>query len=240
MRSSASASPRLKAWSWPSLPARRSRGHSVGHVLVDRQAAVGFAGHPGLGRRDPRPLARVGVPGECLGAREIALRHRMAVGGIHRQHEVGRHHRQHRATLFLVGGGHEHGQSIAEAQPLVSEEIERGDGFHAGVADLQPLTVARHACTAPCPRFPLPELRTAWHGWAKDEKTGREETMKRRRLLGGAAASAGLVALSQRGHAQTFPDTARAFRRALCAGRLDRHLRAHHRRANVGRCSASR
>jgi tripartite-type tricarboxylate transporter receptor subunit TctC len=30
--------------------------------------------------------------------------------------------------------------------------------------------------------------------------------MKRRRLLGGAAASAGLVALSQRSHAQTFPD----------------------------------
>ena len=239
MRSSASASPRLKAWSWPSLPARRSRGHSVGHVLVDRQAAVGFAGHPGLGRRDPRPLARVGVPGEFLGACEIALRHRMAVGGIHRQHEVGRHHRQHRATLVLVGGGYEHGQSIAEPQPLVIEEIERGDGFHAGVADLQPLTVPRHACPAPCPRFPLPELRTAWHVGQKTRKPGREETMKRRHLLGAAAARLAVSRCRTRPRAG-LSRQAGAFRRALRAGRLDRHLLAHHRRASCRSCSASR
>ena len=41
------------------------------HVLVDREAAVGLAGQPGVGRREPRLLARVGVGGQLLCAGKI-------------------------------------------------------------------------------------------------------------------------------------------------------------------------
>ena len=133
------------------------------HVLVDPEAAVGLAGGPRLGRGDPRKLARVGVGAQLLCAGKIALRACVALGRIHRQHEVGRHHRQQGAALFLVGGGDELGQPVGEAQPLAGEEIERGDRLHAGIAHLQPLTVPRHAC----PRCPNPGFRCpsfAWRG----------------------------------------------------------------------------
>ena len=84
------------------------------HLLVDREAA-------GRCRRRPRPRSRRARPVRAgwrrrrdiaWRARDSAWRRRVAFGRIHRQHEVGRHHRQQGAAFFLVGGGHELGQRL--------------------------------------------------------------------------------------------------------------------------------
>ena len=145
-----------------------------GHLLVDFQAAVGLAGDPGLGRGDPGALAGVGILPPVLSVLARA-RYRLAAspafGRVHGQDEVGRHHRQQRAAFFLVGGGDELGEPVAEAQPLLAEEIERGDRLRAGVAHVQSLTVPRQVC-------PLDSVGRASHDvsrWAKDEKTRRRK-----------------------------------------------------------------
>ena len=73
-------------------------------------------------------------------------------------------------TFFIcgVGGGDELREAIAEGQPFAGEEFEGGDRLATGVAHLQSLTVPRQTR----PRFPLAELRTAWH---PGQKPGRKE-----------------------------------------------------------------
>ena len=124
------------------------------HVLVDFQAAVGVAVDPGCRRGEPGLLASVGVRGKRLGAGEILTGGCAAFVGVHRQHEVGRHHRQERAACLLVGGGDELGQPVAEGEPFVAQEIQGGDRLRTGVAHLQSLTVPRHfRPQLPCPTF---------------------------------------------------------------------------------------
>ena len=145
-----------------------------GHVLVDLQAAVGVAVDPGRGRGEPGLLAGVGVPGKRLGAGEILARSLAAFVGVHRQHEVGRHHRQQRAACFLVGGGDELGEPVAEGQPFVAQEVERGDRLRTGVA--RPPALDR-----PAPRF-VPVCRCPTFACrGRLGKTGGN--MKRRHLL---------------------------------------------------------
>ena len=141
------------------------------HVLVDLQAAVGVAVDPGRGRGEPGLLAGVGVRGKRLGAGEILARRLAAFVGVHRQHEVGRHHRQERAACLLVGGGDELGQPVAEGEPFVAQEIQGGDRLRTGVAHLQPLTVPRHFR----PRLPLSNLRMPWQVGQKRQGRKHED-----------------------------------------------------------------
>jgi hypothetical protein len=132
------------------------------HLLVQRQGPVAIAVDPGLRCVDPGLLARADAPGHRHGARQMALSERAALRRVHRQHEIGRHHRQQRAFLFGVGGGDEAVQMLAEDQPFLAQEVERLYGVCIGVGDLQSLTVPHHEL-----RFSLAELRMAWHRCAK-------------------------------------------------------------------------
>ena len=109
-------------------------------LLVDREAPVAVAGEPGIRRLDPGLLARAGA-WHRLGPRHVFGAERTAFVRVHRQDEVGRHHRQQGARLFLVGGGHEAVEALAEDQPFLAQEVERLDGVRIGVRDFQPLTV---------------------------------------------------------------------------------------------------
>ncbi len=117
--SSVSASPRLKARSCASLPAKRSRGHSATILAELLQAA---------GRCRPRPRPRwrratrvraALAPAVIFCARvEVARRRRLAFGRIHGEDEARRDQRQHRALFFLVGGGDEVGEAACRSPAI--------------------------------------------------------------------------------------------------------------------------
>ncbi len=139
--SSVSASPRLKASSCASLPASRSRGHSETIRRKLLQAAVGVALDPELDGPEPCPLARAGTRRHLLRARQVASGRGLTLRRIHREDQTRRHEREHQALFLAVGGGHEVGEPLAEAQPFLRHKIERGDRALVRIAQLQPLPV---------------------------------------------------------------------------------------------------
>ena len=170
------------------MPASRSRGHSATISAELLQAAVGVARDPGLDGAKPGQLAGVGACRHLLRAREVARRGSLTLGRIHREDEARRDQRQHRALLFLVGGGDEVGEALAEAQPFLRDEIQCRDRTLVGLAQLQPCP----SRATPVPRFRCASF--ACHATlgktARRVQSGRINIMKRRHLLGTAAALA--------------------------------------------------